>query len=64
MVTDVTLQMQDENNSGLPKTVPVCVAPSCVLSQEVVEALAEATPHSFLFRDTLRAQGMLSSSQF
>ncbi|XP_040343773.1 DNA repair-scaffolding protein [Herpailurus yagouaroundi] len=59
MVTDVTLQMQDENNSGLPKTVPVCVAPSCVLSQEVVEALAEATPHSFLFRDTLRAQGQI-----
>ncbi|XP_043456965.1 DNA repair-scaffolding protein [Prionailurus bengalensis] len=59
MVTDVTLQMQDENNSGFPKTVPVCVAPSCVLSQEVVEALAEATPHSFLFRDTLRAQGQI-----
>ncbi|XP_042828668.1 DNA repair-scaffolding protein isoform X4 [Panthera tigris] len=59
MVTDVSLQMQDENNSGLPKTVPVCVAPSCVLSQEVVEALAEATPHSFLFRDTLRAQGQI-----
>ncbi|XP_045311341.1 DNA repair-scaffolding protein [Leopardus geoffroyi] len=59
MVTDVTLQMQDENNSGLPKTVPVCVAPSCVLSQEVMEALAEATPHSFLFRDTLRAQGRM-----
>lgn len=62
MVTDVTLQMQDENNSGLPKTVPVCVAPSCVLSQEVREALTEAAPHCFLFRDALRTQGMLSSS--
>ncbi|XP_072669901.1 DNA repair-scaffolding protein isoform X7 [Canis lupus baileyi] len=56
MVTDVTLQMQDENNSGLPKTVPVCVAPSCVLSQEVREALTEAAPHCFLFRDALRTQ--------
>ncbi|XP_039078854.1 DNA repair-scaffolding protein isoform X1 [Hyaena hyaena] len=59
MVTDVSLQMQDENNAGLPKTVPVCVAPSCVLSQEVLEALTQAAPHSFLFRDTLRAQGQI-----
>ncbi|KAF3822436.1 hypothetical protein GH733_007810 [Mirounga leonina] len=59
MVTDVTLQMQDENNSGLPKTMPVCVAPSCVLSQDVLEALTEAVSHSFLFRDTLRAQGRI-----
>uniref|UniRef100_A0A452TWK6 Scaffold protein involved in DNA repair n=1 Tax=Ursus maritimus TaxID=29073 RepID=A0A452TWK6_URSMA len=59
MVTDVTLQMQDENNSGLPKTVTVCVAPSCVLSQEVLEALTGAVSHSFLFRDTLRAQGRI-----
>ncbi|XP_027452229.1 DNA repair-scaffolding protein isoform X2 [Zalophus californianus] len=59
MVTDVTLQMQDENNSGLPKTMPVCVAPSCVLSQEVLKALTEAVSHSFLFRDTLRAQGRI-----
>ncbi|XP_030884871.1 DNA repair-scaffolding protein isoform X2 [Leptonychotes weddellii] len=59
MVTDVTLQMQDENNSGLPKTMPVCVAPSCVLSQDVLEALTEAVSHSFLFRDTLRGQGRI-----
>ncbi|XP_077928545.1 DNA repair-scaffolding protein isoform X9 [Halichoerus grypus] len=59
MVTDVTLQMQDENNSGLPKTMPVCVAPSCVLSQDVLEALTEAVSHSFLFRDTLQAQGRI-----
>uniref|UniRef100_M3XPZ1 DUF4503 domain-containing protein n=1 Tax=Mustela putorius furo TaxID=9669 RepID=M3XPZ1_MUSPF len=59
MVTDATLQMQDENNSGLPKTIPVCVAPSCVLSQEVLEALTEAVSHSFLFRDTVRAQGQI-----
>ncbi|XP_044101568.1 DNA repair-scaffolding protein isoform X4 [Neovison vison] len=59
MVTDATLQMQDDNNSGLPKTIPVCVAPSCVLSQEVLEALTEAVSHSFLFRDTVRAQGQI-----
>ncbi|XP_014643525.1 PREDICTED: DNA repair-scaffolding protein isoform X3 [Ceratotherium simum simum] len=59
MVTDVTLQVQDENNSGLPKTVPVCVASSCVLDPEVLEALTEAAPHSFLFRDTVRDQGRI-----
>ncbi|XP_058420530.1 DNA repair-scaffolding protein isoform X3 [Diceros bicornis minor] len=59
MVTDVTLQVQDENNSGLPKTIPVCVASSCVLDPEVLEALAEAAPHSFLFRDAVRDQGRI-----
>ncbi|XP_070337413.1 DNA repair-scaffolding protein isoform X10 [Equus asinus] len=59
VVTDVTLQMQDENNSGLPKTVPVCVASSCVLDPEVLEALSEAAPHTFLFKDALRDQGQI-----
>ena len=61
MVTDATLQGQDENNSGFPKTLPVCVTSSCVLGQEVLEMLTEAAPHSFFFRDALRDQGMLSS---
>lgn len=61
MVTDVTLQIQDENKSDLPKTMPVCVTSSCVLGQEVLEVLTEATPHNFFFRDTLRDHGMLSS---
>lgn len=61
MVTDVTLQVQDENHSGFPKTLPVCVTPSCVLGQEVLEELAKAAPHSFFFRDALRDQGMLLS---
>ncbi|XP_066122190.1 DNA repair-scaffolding protein isoform X1 [Saccopteryx bilineata] len=59
VVTDVTLQMQDENNSGLPKTLPVCVTASCVLDHEVVEVLDEAAPHSFFFRDALRVQGRI-----
>nr|XP_019572358.1 PREDICTED: DNA repair-scaffolding protein isoform X1 [Rhinolophus sinicus] len=58
-VTDVTLQMQDENNSGLPKTVPVCVTSSCVLGQEVLDVLAEAAVHSFFFRDALRHSGQI-----
>ncbi|KAK2493355.1 hypothetical protein MC885_008400 [Smutsia gigantea] len=58
-VTDVTLQMHDENSSGLPKTMPVCVASSCVLGQEVLDALAGAASHYFLFRDTLRDQGRI-----
>nr|XP_036849579.1 DNA repair-scaffolding protein isoform X2 [Manis javanica] len=58
-VTDVTLQMQDENGSGLPKTMPVCVASSCVLGQEILDALAGAASHYFLFRDTLRDQGQI-----
>ncbi|XP_022412614.1 DNA repair-scaffolding protein isoform X5 [Delphinapterus leucas] len=58
VVTDVTLQTQDEG-SGLPKTMPVRVAPSCVLGQEVRDTLSEATSKSFFFRDALRDQGQL-----
>ncbi|XP_059972472.1 DNA repair-scaffolding protein isoform X2 [Mesoplodon densirostris] len=58
VVTDVTLQTQDEG-SGLPKTMPVRVAPSCVLGQEVWDTLSEATSKSFFFRDVLRDQGHL-----
>ncbi|XP_054548253.1 DNA repair-scaffolding protein isoform X2 [Talpa occidentalis] len=59
IVTDVTLQMQNEDKVNLPKTMLVCVSSSCVLSPEVQEALSEATSHSFLFRDTLRDQGRI-----
>ncbi|KAG8508977.1 DNA repair-scaffolding protein, partial [Galemys pyrenaicus] len=59
VVTDVTLQVQNENGANLPKTMLVCVSSSCVLSPEVQEALSEATPHSFLFRDALRDQGRI-----
>uniref|UniRef100_G1NXZ1 DUF4503 domain-containing protein n=1 Tax=Myotis lucifugus TaxID=59463 RepID=G1NXZ1_MYOLU len=58
-VTDVTLQVQDENHSGFPRTLPVCVTSSCVLAQEVLEELAKAAPHSFFFRDALRDQGRI-----
>ena len=61
VVTDATLQAQGEG-SGLPRTVPVRVAPSCVLGQEVRDALSEATSKSFFFRDALRDQGTRSSS--
>ncbi|XP_054564397.1 DNA repair-scaffolding protein isoform X3 [Eptesicus fuscus] len=59
MVTDVTLQVQEENHSGFPRTLPVCVTPSCVLGREVLEELAKAAPHSFFFRDALRDQGRI-----
>ncbi|XP_068382068.1 DNA repair-scaffolding protein isoform X1 [Eschrichtius robustus] len=58
VVTDATLQAQGEG-SGLPRTVPVRVAPSCVLGQEVRDALSEATSKSFFFRDALRDQGQV-----
>ncbi|XP_016054433.1 PREDICTED: DNA repair-scaffolding protein [Miniopterus natalensis] len=58
-VTDVTLQMQDENSSGFPKTLPVCVTPSCVLGRDVLEVLAKAAPCSFFFRDALQDQGQI-----
>ncbi|XP_028342195.1 DNA repair-scaffolding protein-like isoform X2 [Physeter macrocephalus] len=61
VVTDVTLQTQDEG-SGLPRTVPVRVAPSCVLGQEVRDTLSEATSQSFFFRDALRDQGPIPKS--
>ncbi|XP_036891279.1 DNA repair-scaffolding protein isoform X2 [Sturnira hondurensis] len=59
MVTDATLQVQDENNSGFPKTLPVCVTPSCVLGQEVLEMLTKAAPYSVFFRDALQDQGRI-----
>ncbi|XP_059758214.1 DNA repair-scaffolding protein isoform X8 [Balaenoptera ricei] len=58
VVTDATLQAQGEG-SGLPRTVPVRVAPSCVLDQEVRDALSEATSKSVFFRDALRDQGQV-----
>ncbi|KAM9050827.1 DNA repair-scaffolding protein isoform 3-T3 [Megaptera novaeangliae] len=58
VVTDATLQAQGEG-LGLPRTVPVCVAPSCVLGQEVRDALSEAASKSFFFRDALRDQGQV-----
>lgn len=60
VVTDITLQTLDED-SGLPRTMPVRVAASCLLDQEVRDALCKATSQSFLFRDALRDQGTPSS---
>lgn len=61
-MTDVTQQMQNENNSDLPTTIPVCVS-SCVLGQEVLEVLTKVALDSFFFRDVLQDQSMLSSWQ-
>ncbi|XP_055288610.1 DNA repair-scaffolding protein isoform X2 [Moschus berezovskii] len=58
VVTDITLQTLDEDSS-LPRTVPVRVATSCLLDQEVQDALCKATSQSFLFRDALRDQGQI-----
>ncbi|XP_008049448.1 DNA repair-scaffolding protein-like [Carlito syrichta] len=59
LVTDVTLQMKDTSDPRLPKTLLVYVAPSCMLGPEVLEALAEAVPHSVFFRDALQDQGRI-----
>ncbi|KAM4824738.1 DNA repair-scaffolding protein isoform X1 [Urocitellus parryii] len=59
LVTDITLQMKDGNDHHLPKILPVCVTPSCVLGPEILEALSTAAPHSILFRDALRDQGQI-----
>lgn len=61
LVTDITLQIQDERDHSLPKTLPIYVAPSCVLGPGVVEELAMAVPPTILFRDALRDKGMLLS---
>ncbi|XP_078009556.1 DNA repair-scaffolding protein isoform X5 [Phascolarctos cinereus] len=55
-VTDATLQLE---NAGLPKTVPVCVTSSCVITPEVMEALTDATSHSIFFKDVLQENGRL-----
>nr|XP_024653394.1 DNA repair-scaffolding protein isoform X7 [Macaca nemestrina] len=59
LVTDVTLQTQEESDPKLPKTLLVYVAPLCVLGSEVLEALAGAAPHSLFFKDALRDQGRI-----
>lgn len=59
LVTDITLQTKDESDPDLPKTLPVCVAPSCVLDPEVLEAFAMTGPYNILFRDALRDQGRI-----
>uniref|UniRef100_A0A4W2GZ91 Scaffold protein involved in DNA repair n=2 Tax=Bos indicus x Bos taurus TaxID=30522 RepID=A0A4W2GZ91_BOBOX len=58
VVTDITLQTLDKD-SGLPRTMPVRVAASCLLDQEVRDALCKTTSQSFLFRDALRDQGQI-----
>uniref|UniRef100_A0A8C9PU71 Scaffold protein involved in DNA repair n=1 Tax=Spermophilus dauricus TaxID=99837 RepID=A0A8C9PU71_SPEDA len=60
LVTDITLQMKDGNDHHLPKILPVCVTPSCVLGPEILEALSTAAPHRILFRDAVRDQGVLT----
>ncbi|XP_011929884.1 PREDICTED: DNA repair-scaffolding protein isoform X3 [Cercocebus atys] len=59
LVTDVTLQTQEESDPKLPKTLLVYVAPLCVLGSEVLEALAGAAPHSLFFKDAFRDQGRI-----
>ncbi|XP_073924602.1 DNA repair-scaffolding protein isoform X5 [Castor canadensis] len=59
LVTDVTLQTKEESDPRLPRTLPVYVAPSCVLGPEVLEALTMVVPHSILFRDALQDKGRI-----
>uniref|UniRef100_F6ZF24 DUF4503 domain-containing protein n=1 Tax=Monodelphis domestica TaxID=13616 RepID=F6ZF24_MONDO len=56
MVTDATLQSE---NDDLPKTVPVCVTSSCVITPEVMEALTDATSHTIFFKDVLQENGRI-----
>lgn len=57
-MTDITLQTQDERDHSLPKTLPVYIAPSCVLGPEVVEELALLVSYNLLFRDAFKDNGM------
>ncbi|XP_051046936.1 DNA repair-scaffolding protein isoform X2 [Phodopus roborovskii] len=59
LVTDITLQIQDERDHYLPKTLLIYVAPSCVLDPEVLEGLAMAVPQNILFRDAIRDKGQI-----
>ncbi|KAM6171418.1 DNA repair-scaffolding protein [Erethizon dorsatum] len=59
LVTDISLQTKNQSSPHLPKTLPICVAPSCVLCPEVLEALTMAVPRSIFFRDALRDQGRI-----
>uniref|UniRef100_A0A8C9APG2 DUF4503 domain-containing protein n=1 Tax=Prolemur simus TaxID=1328070 RepID=A0A8C9APG2_PROSS len=57
LVTDTTLQAGHESDPVLPKTLPVCVSPACVLGPGVLEAFTVTAPHTILFRDAVRDQG-------
>ncbi|XP_045417473.1 DNA repair-scaffolding protein isoform X2 [Lemur catta] len=57
LVTDTSLQAGHGSDPALPKTLPVCVSPACVLGPEVLEAFTVAAPHTILFRDAVRDQG-------
>ncbi|XP_013375657.1 PREDICTED: DNA repair-scaffolding protein isoform X1 [Chinchilla lanigera] len=59
LVTDISLQTKTRSGPHLPKTLPVCVAPSCVLCPEVLQALTVAAPHSVFFRDAVRDHGQI-----
>lgn len=59
LVTDITLQTQDERDHSLPKTLPVYIAPSCVLGPEVVEELALLVSYNLLFRDAFKDNGQI-----
>ncbi|XP_021104679.1 DNA repair-scaffolding protein isoform X3 [Heterocephalus glaber] len=59
LVTDITLQTKNQSGPHLPKTLPVCVAPSCMLCPEILEALTMGTPLNIFFKDALRDQGRI-----
>ncbi|XP_045437489.1 DNA repair-scaffolding protein isoform X3 [Pipistrellus kuhlii] len=59
VVTDVSLQVQDGDSPGLPRTLPVRVTPTCALGPDVLGALGTAAAHRCFFRDALRDQGRI-----
>ncbi|KAE8598713.1 hypothetical protein XENTR_v10016909 [Xenopus tropicalis] len=53
-VTDSTLQ---EGSSAAPRTLSVCISPSCLLDNRVHQALCNKSPCALLFKDAIRENG-------
>ncbi|XP_067887907.1 DNA repair-scaffolding protein isoform X2 [Heterodontus francisci] len=51
-VTDSTLQSEN-HNSGVPRTLSVCVTSFCVLGSEVIKSLNDETSSSISFKDAI-----------
>ncbi|XP_013916931.1 PREDICTED: DNA repair-scaffolding protein isoform X3 [Thamnophis sirtalis] len=58
-VTDFSLQRESEINSGTPKTLPVSIASSCVIDEEVMEAFKNSSPCIIFFKDAMCGNGKI-----
>ncbi|KAJ6662122.1 hypothetical protein lerEdw1_012587 [Lerista edwardsae] len=59
VVTDSSLQNEAEVSPEMPKNMPICVASSCEVDIEVMEALKSTHPCAVFFKDALCGNGRI-----